>query len=185
MKKIVIIFIIVIVCTIVFVVLRSRGLLGKTGGPVATPTPMPGVYRGVVPGSSTENDVLKSLGDPTRKDNIGQMTALVYPSDVGDQPINVEVGTDNTVTRIVEPISAIVRFADVSKELGAPDMILYGIFEELGFRLYTYLAKGIALLANPDTQEIKERWYFRPTNAATFTTLIAPGLSTVRTPGKQ
>jgi hypothetical protein len=186
MKKIFIIFFVVAIITIIIVVFNARSTTLKQP-PQATPTPtlLPTVYRGLMPGDSTEENAVKSLGKPVRTDIGLQTTTLVYPSTLGEQPINIEVGPDKKIYRVVEPLPQTAKFNDLSIGLGAPGIVLYGIFEDTGFRLYVYLKYGVALLANPDTQETIERWYFQPTNASTFKTLFAPNLSTQHNEGKQ
>ncbi len=187
MKKILLLFIIVAAIVIVlFVMFGRQSLVKQQGEPVVTPrlTLMPSVYRGLIPGTSTVEEVVDSLGAPIRRDLYKNTSTLVYPSGLGDQPINVEVGLDNTIFLITEPVAPIARFNQLTGTEAA-DLVLYGLFEDEGFRLFVYLNKGVAFLANPTTQVVKEKWYFHPTSAAAFQQSLAPSLSMTSTEGKQ
>ena len=81
------------------------------------------------------------------------LNACLHPSGLGDQPINVEVGLDNTIFSLsTEPVAPIARFNQLTGTEAA-DLVLYGLFEDEGFRLFVYLNKGVAFLANPTTQD--------------------------------
>lgn len=187
MKKIFILFIIIAAAVVVlFLIFGRQSIFKQQNGPVITPrpTPLPSVYRGVIPGTSTVEEVVGSLGAPIRRDIYKNTSTLVYPSGLGNQPINVGVGLDNTIFLITEPVAPTVRFTQLVGTDTA-DLILYGLFEDEGFRLFIYLNKGVAFLANPTTQIVKEKWYFHPTNAAVFQETIAPSLSITSTEGQQ
>lgn len=131
-------------------------------------------FKDLAPGKSTETEVAKSLGQPVRKEQNQKGTTLVFASGLGKQPINVTVDPSKTVRLIIEPVSPNVRFGSLVSGLPAPDATLYGDFARLGFSLSVYLSSGTAILANPQTEEVKERWYFAPTTLGEFKTNFAP-----------
>ena len=83
MKKILLLFIIVAAIVIVlFVMFGRQSLVKQQGEPVVTPrlTLMPSVYRGLIPGTSTVEEVVDSLGAPIRRDLYKNTQRLFYPS---------------------------------------------------------------------------------------------------------
>jgi len=186
MKKIIIIFFIVFLCVVLlFWLLIGRYDNAKKPTQVPSPTPPSFSYRGIAPGVSKENDVIASLGEPLRKDEGSGGGTLVYSSGLGDQPVNVDISKDGVVYRIYEPTSSSLRYNKLIDGLGAPGLVLYGLFEIEGFRLFVFLDRGVAFVANPQTQEVRERWYFPPTDAYTFRRIIAPNMSLKSTAGQQ
>jgi len=187
MKKIIIIFLAVL-CVVLLLFLAFRAHPANKGGapkPSPVPTPFPSLYRGLAPGVSTESDAVATLGNPVRKDESPGGATLVYSSGLENQPVNIDMTKDGVVYRIYEPVSSALRYADLTKNLGPPDLVLYGRFERQGFRLFVFLGRGLALLANPQTQEVKERWYFPQTDPDTFRRVIAPNMSLESTLGQQ
>jgi hypothetical protein len=151
-----------------------------------SPSPAASSFRGIVPGTSLDADVIAVLGKPIRKDTAGdQASSLIYASGIEKRPLNIDVGASGVVARIIEPFSSTSQFSRMSVGLGGPDLTLFGLFEKQGFRLFVYLTRGIALLANPTTDALKERWYFQPTSPDDFLRNIAPGLTTQNTEGQQ
>lgn len=187
MKKIIIIFFIVLcVVLLLFLAFRARPAVSeKTAMPTPVPTPFPSLYRGLAPGTSTENNAVAALGAPLRKDESTGGATLVYSSGAGNQPVNIDVTTNGVIYRIYEPVSSSLRYNDLVKGLGSPGLVLFGRFERQGFRLYVFLDRGVAFLANPQTQEVKERWYFPQTDSETFRRVIAPNMSLKSTLGQQ
>ncbi len=159
---------------------RSRGvrLLPPSffGTVIPSPAPLPSfTYKDIQPGTTTENQVAAALGPPIRKERGGVGSTLVYPSGIGTRPLLVQVDSAGTTALIKEPVLETINYGGASRGLGEPNLVLYGHFVRLGFRLFVYLPYGVAFLANPDTQETRERWYFPPdTNATVFQRVFAP-----------
>jgi len=186
MKKIIIFFVISCLVVLLFFAFRARRAENKTTVlPSPMPTPFPSLYRGIAPGVSTENDAIASLGNPLRKDVSTGGGTLVYSSGIGNQPVNIDVTRGGVVYRIYEPVDSSLRYNDLTKGFGPPGLVLYGRFERQGFRLFAFLDRGVAFLANTETQEVKERWYFPKTNSETFRQIIAPNMSLESTQGQQ
>ena len=174
MKNLIGLFIIVAALALACVVFFSSKSPATPERPRTHEIPL-SVYRGVNPGVATEEDVIKTLGEPARKDVAPAGGALVYVSEVGDRPITVDLNTYKTVTKIVEPVGPQVRFSDVINNFGRADLLLYGLLAKDGYILYVYPGRGAAFLANPVTLAVHQRWYFAPTDRAMFMATLATG----------
>lgn len=172
MKKNLLIIVLVFIIALVAVVLSSL----QKKAPAESPVQQKGVvgFKNLTPGVSTEKDVTRALGSPTRKDVVGKTSTLVYPSGLGTQPINIALDPGGSVTIIKEPIGPDGTLGALSSSLGQPSAVLYGDFARLGFQLLVYLSNGEALLASPTTGEVKERWSFAPTTLTVFKSAFAP-----------
>ncbi len=181
-------FIIVVALFLVVVVITvfvGQRLSSPLAPRVVTPTPVVSKYRGLTPGLSTFGDVIKTLGTPIRKEATGQTDELIYSSGIGDKPTTVRINPDQNVGLVIEPVDNTVRLNDLIRELGQNDTILYGAYYDFGFQLYVYLAHGTALLANPQSGEVKERWHFAPTTLKNFQATYASDFQTQPIPEQQ
>jgi hypothetical protein len=187
MKKIVVIFAVSLCVVVLLFWVFKKSPANNGGGALPSPTPetFASMYRGLAPGTSTENDAVAALGRPLRKDEGAEGTTLVYSSGIGNQPINVDVTSNGIISRINEPVDSSLRYNSLVEGFGSPDLILYGVFEREGFRLFVFLNRGIAFLANPQSQEVKERWHFPQADAETFRRVFAPNMSLQSTLGQQ
>jgi hypothetical protein len=187
MKKIVILFVIVTCLTVLFFFLIKKG--GSNNRVIVLPTPAPtsypSPYHGLVPGVSTEQNVIDSLGSPLKKDVGANSSTLVFSSKINSLPVSVDVAKTGVVYRINEPVGLATRYQDVTKDLGKPNLVLYGPLQRAGFSLFVFLDKGVAFLANLQTQEVKERLYFQPTSQELFLQTVAPGMSLKSSVGQQ
>lgn len=185
MKKFIVPLFIFLSIVAIILAVSSQNKIGLPNNQTA-PTPtqkniqsIPVTYfNDVIPGTSTEVTIAKSMGTPIRRDSINGQTTLVYPSGIGTRPINIDIDATGKVILIVEPVDTSVRFNQILGKYGQPDLTLYGAFNFLGFQLKVYLARGFAILANPETQEVRERWYFPPTTESLFIQSYASGYST-------
>lgn len=160
--------------------------IGSTPTLTPTPTLFPlSLFGDVVPGTTSEQGVVTAVGPPLRVDSAGGTKTYIYKSGVGNKAVDVDIGTGGVVTRVITPIAPGVHLNSFLRGLGADDLELYGTFERLGFRLYVYLQRGIAVLGNPTTQEASEYWTFQPTDASTFQTTIATGYAPTFDENKQ
>lgn len=133
-------------------------------------------FQGLRPGASKSTDATKALGQPIREESLASASSLlVFPSGLGNRPINITVDAQKTVQLVVVPAAPDKTFVSLAAPLGSPDATLYGDFARLGFTLSVYLSRGTALLANTATGEVKEQWYFAPTTLDRFQTALAPG----------
>lgn len=146
--------------------------------PPPSQAPEPLTYRGVAPGRSSSADAQNILGAPAREEVSAGATEFVYPSAVEGRPLLVSLDPQGVVSLVIEPLPPGSRFSDLGSSLGQPDAVLYGAYARYGFQLYVYLVHGVALLANPDTGQARERWYYPPTTLNNFQTNFAQGFQT-------
>ncbi|MBI4062655.1 hypothetical protein HY410_01920 [Candidatus Gottesmanbacteria bacterium] len=141
-------------------------------------------YRGIRPGLTTLEQTQGVLGAPDRKIETGgsPQHAFLTPE---KKAIFVTSDENSTVQIIQEPLGTQASFSDLSRAFGNHDILLYGDYYQRGFRLYVYLQKGTALLANPDTDEAKERWYFQPMALNSFLRLVSGRYSTSPPPEQE
>ncbi len=176
-------FITIIITIYVIVKPDSRDVTIVT--PTPTPTLLPSLYNGINLEIASGSAVISRLGSPLRSDAFQGVITYIYPTAEKGRNTSVELYENGRVRRIIEPVINRQLFSSVASGLGAADMELYGKHEKLGFRLYVYLPRGIALLANPSTQEVRERWYFPVTSASAFLEGLGIGFSTQRVEEKQ
>ncbi len=132
-------------------------------------------FKDLRPGLSKQEDATKTLGQPLREEKEASGAALSFSSGLGNRTINILVNQSKTILLVVEPIAPDIAFTGLASSLGEPDAVLYGDYARLGFSLSVYLSSGTAILANPATGEVKERWYFAPMTLEQFKTGLAPG----------
>jgi hypothetical protein len=185
MKKfitIAIIGVVILLVTIMVVVLNNGNKQPQPATALPSPTPTPVaatvMFRNMDVATATDNDVARVMGTPARSSAYLGITTLIYPSSIQGRNISVEINPDKSVKRIIEPLSETQKFSIMAADLGKEDIVLYGKHEELGFRLYVYVNKGVAVLANPTTDVVREKWYFPITNSAGFQSTIGEGFST-------
>lgn len=156
----------------------------------AKPPPAPAltqqvVFGSVVPGKTLKEIVIEFLGAPLSEEKEGGVTTLAFPSVDKEREIYVSLDSTNTVSLVIEPVLADVRFSDMVVGLGDPGLVLYGPYAPLGYNLYVYLSRGTAFLASPNTQVVYERWFFPPVNERVFLAAYARGYSLKPPPQEQ
>ena len=188
MKKTVALFIIVALLAAAYVFFQQKTRPPTDVSPATTPTPGLSVVvptPGVIPGRDNEQGLVAKLGQPIRIETIENTKTYIYRSGVGNKAMNVDVGTNGVVSRIIQPVLPALRLDAATKDMGIADLQLYGTLERSGFRLYVYLNKGVAILGNPTTLDVAEYWYFQPTDAATFQGSVAAGFTSSYDANKQ
>lgn len=154
--------------------------------PQPPPTPTQQIAFGsVVPGKTLKEVVIEFLGAPLSEEKEGGATTLAFPSVDKEREIYVSLDDTNTVSLVIEPVLPHVRFSDVVAGFDNPDLVLYGPFAPLGYNLYVSLSRGAAVLANPSTQVVYERWFFPVVSKPTFLTAYAKGYSLKPPPPEQ
>jgi hypothetical protein len=151
-----------------------------------SPTPHGGVgFRGINLTTATAGGVIAVMGNPARTDMGQNQKTLIYTSGVGNQPINVNTDINSKVESIIEPSQPGTKLSVLLAALGKEDVILYGNYYYSGYYLYTYLTLGTAALANPKTDDVKQRWYFSPRDLPTFLQTVGVGFQTNPLPSGQ
>jgi hypothetical protein len=148
-----------------------------------SPTPYVGAgFRGIDLATATEGAVVSVMGNPVRVDPGQNQKTLIYASGVGNQPINVTADINNKIVSIVEPSQSGTKLSILQASLGNEDVILYGSYYYSGYYLYTYLTLGTAVLANPKTDDVRQRWYFSPRGLSAFLQTVGVGFQTTPLP---
>jgi hypothetical protein len=189
MKKLLVLFIIFIIVAFLVVFLQ-KPIVKQTPrvSPTTTPSPTPvisSLFQNISPGITTESELVKTLGVAISIITRGEKKIYKYPSIASNVMTNIDVNKGGVVEKMVEPLPPGIKFNNISAPLGQGDFELYGVLERSGFRLYVYLSRGVALLANPETQEVSERWKFQPTTASLFLQSLAPNMTTKPNPENQ
>lgn len=167
-----VLLIVFIVVVIIFLFLKSSNKIN------VNPTPIPqngASYRNLIPGSSTEEDVLKNLGNPVKTGSNNGTKILEYYSK--NPNFNNEILVNNNSLSFVKQIVTIgenIKIQDIINKYGNYENILYGPDAGVGFYLYIYSTKGIAYIGHQESGLIKEIWYFPPTSFESFKTKYAP-----------
>lgn len=181
MKKILIFITVVAVLAVIWFFASRKTQPTQPTAPTPTPTPYIGVsFRGLDMSRVTPFTISAALGTPIRKDEgvVEGQTTSSYASNQGERVINVTTDTSGQVVLIVDPVNPeTTKLSRDQAALGKENVILYGHFYELGYNLYVYLTKGVALLGDPKTDQVRERWFFPPTNLSSFL-VEAVGFST-------
>jgi hypothetical protein len=102
-----------------------------------------GVWRGIVIGKSSEQDVTKILGTPNEK--IAQSASYVYRGDGRQMVIEFSGGVADHITANSEETKAVLKMyvlVDVVKILGKPEWVTWSAQEES--RTLVWATKGVA-----------------------------------------
>ena len=156
--------------------------------PQPTPTPaLRGVlFRGVDIATATTGGIISIMGNATKTQVWQNQKALIYTSGTtNNEPIKVIAGSNNNIQSIIEPAQKGTKLSVLQASLGKEDVILYGNYYYYGYFLYTYLSLGTAILANPKTDDVKQRLYFSPTTLPTFIQTVGVGFQTDPLPSGQ
>lgn len=176
---------IVVVGIIIFILLFGAIFLlgaGRKKTPTPVPTTTSGVsWQGLVAGKSTKDQVNGVLGNPLSETSSGNQTTNTYSSLSETRPNSaVFDNNSNTALFLRQIVSAkdTKTTKDIVDVYGETNTKLYGLDWINGIYLFVYLDKGIAYLANPDSNTLFEVWYFPPTTLDNFLKTWATDYST-------
>lgn len=186
-KSLPLIVVILGIVGVIVSIFLSTGAATKPQVQIApSPTPYAGVgFHGIDINTATVGAVISIMGNPVRVDAGQNQKTLIYTSDVGNSPINVNTDVNNKVESVVEPAQPGTKLSVLQATLGKEDVVLYGSYYYSGYSLYTYLTMGTAILANPKTDDVKQRWYFSPTDLPSFLQTAGVGFQTSPLPSGQ
>lgn len=121
-------------------------------------------YGTLIPGSSTEQELLSGFGKPLTTKQVGEVKKFEYKGTNVNWNNEIVVKTEKVVfiKKIISQIDRITT-KTVEAEFGETKTVLYGPYTEVGFLLYVYPTKGFAYLGNKEGNTILELWYFDPT----------------------
>ena len=133
-------------------------------------------WNGIVPGSSSVNDVSSQIGDPVSSSDQNGSVVLEYKSDVGDLKHKV-YAQNNTVGLVKEQIWGKEKLEDYQAKYNLPEGEYFGDYQESGYKVYAYPAQGLAVIAAPDDGFVLEKWYFEPLSLQEFLASWGEGLT--------
>lgn len=151
----------------------TLGILKLSTKTVVIPPSLPPTensWNGIVPGSSSIQQVEKTLGQPIKIERVEGKTIYLYPSEIENWPNQIFVSEQNNKTEGVK------RFFPPKEEnysffinkYGNPDKELFGPHSQSGFSVFVFLEKGLAIVANKKSDLVLEIWYFSPTTLEEF-----------------
>jgi hypothetical protein len=131
-------------------------------------------WNGLTPGVSSQEDVTNKLGKPKVVD--GNTFSFNSQNPNNDNQVVFEKGTANFFKEYVVPSEK--RTSDeITSKYGVAQNILYGPDSVNGFYLFVYPSNGIAYIGSPNTKDVLEIWYFKPTTIDDFINQWGSGYS--------
>ena len=127
-------------------------------------------FKSLVPGESTEEDVIDLLGNP-KIEGVDRDNGHLLEFDSDSSVYNNQITLDNGVVDIIKEIVTLKnpKYADgIKRFYGEPKYVLYGSDSYAGFNLYVYAESGVAYLGNPDSGLLLQIWYFPSTTYEMF-----------------
>lgn len=175
-KKRLIIIVSVLLLTLVVAFFYKKSKETTTQVPTGQTGPE---WDGVVPGRTTKEDLLNTLGNPISEKTTGNTNYLDYKSDSETRNDKITI-TNGTVSLVKEIISSSDKkvFEEMYNKYGISQYELYGPDALNGFTLHVYPDRGFAYLGNEDSEVLLEKWYFTPTDFNTFKSNFALDYST-------
>jgi len=142
--------------------------------PATTPGP---AWQGIVPGVSTEQEVLQIMGEPARVTRQGQYISYEFRSPIGGIARLDEVMLQGGRVRLIRVAVIESNLKLVLTRYGEPEAVTWSYTNHYK-RLFIYARQGIAVVAQidlpPAESHILERWYFEPMSLARFWEELAP-----------
>lgn len=141
--------------------------------------PQDNTFENITPGQTNQKTLEKTLGKPVKTESINNNEVYYYQTTKPNWADLFYIDNES------KKISLIKNF-DVKTEetyqffidrFGSPDNKLYGPDSQNGFFVFTFLNKGVSILANPNSNSILEVWYFIPTDINQFLLSFGQGLS--------
>lgn len=151
----------------------------KTVNIEPSPTPINvAEYKDLTPGVSTKDEVFSKMG--TALNVKIEDTKETYEYLSSNPNFNTEVVIFNdklSYIKVVYTIKDNVKYEDFINKYGNPEKVLYGPDYYVGYLLNAYPTKGIAFLYHNKSYNVREAWYFEPTNLDVFINDFALGYS--------
>lgn len=153
----------------VFLFEQGKSLIGPE---VSSPS-----WKNITPGKTTINETENILGAPVSLEKAGTSIVLKYETGVGGPPHTVVV-ENQIVGLIKERFSGSETLDDLRKQYGNPDGEFWGPYKEVGFKLFVFSSRGVAVLASRLDGVVLEVWYFEPITLDGFLKKWGAGLET-------
>lgn len=138
----------------------------KETGPATPTVNQESIWKGIIPGQTSQEQLINVLGAPDPKLSDFSTNTLAYPRQEGARPNEVIVEQE-TVSLIKEKV-VVGIYSDIKQKHGPSVADFYGPEQDAGFKLYVYNQKGFAVLASEGDGAILEIWHFQPTTIDKF-----------------
>ena len=170
-KTKIIFFIILVLISIIFYTNKK----GQNREETINRTPSEVVYKDLIVGKSTKENVYNKFGEPESEMIDGEKEILEFRSNNPNfnNELKFKSGTLIFAKEIIAPIDKI-DIKKIQQQYGEEDTILYPPGAGMYTGLFIYLDDGVAYRGNYFTGDITEIWYFQPTNIESFRSLYAP-----------
>jgi len=134
-------------------------------------------YKGLLPGKSTEEEIVNTLGIPIKESTTDNAKILEYKSKNPNynNTFYTQQGILNLAKEIITPDDNI-KISNIAEQYGNYEEVLYKSGSEAGFNLYIYPSKGIAYIGHQLSGIVTEVWYFPPTDFENFKKSYAPDM---------
>lgn len=155
------------------------GLTSLLAGLIAcqSKTPAP-TWHHIIPGTSTDTDVLRELGEPAYKFEDGQKhyTAYSYGPSKSVYMVDYMVIFEAGIVKLIQVHDISNTTDEILKRYGEPEKITWPVYEDPCWkRLFIYARQGVAFVAQ--NQSLKgstvERFYFEPQSVHDFLAAFA------------
>jgi len=172
---------ILIIVIIAFVVLSYFLYINRRAAPPTPPAapPQQSVWKGIVPGTSTEEEVKQKLGTP--KSEGENLLEFESTSPTRNHTVSLEESVVGLIKEVVSYRDT-TKVSDLRAQYGETSDVLYGPDAENGYYLFVYSEKGVAYLGNPATETLLEIWYFPATTFEDFVNRWAASYSRTLSP---
>jgi len=167
--------IIALTMLVVFIIIKGKGVETQFE---PTPVLTTATYKNLIPGRSSKEEVLTSLGTAINAKIDGGKENYEYKS--SNPNFNTEVVIINdklSYIKIVYTIKDNIKHEDFISQYGEPEKILYGPDYPSGYVMNSYPSRGVSFLYHQNSRKVREVWYFIPTALEMFIKDFAPAYS--------
>lgn len=159
----------VVAMAIAFIVLLLSYII-RLVIPARAPDNQANTWNGVTPGYSSLQDAISKFGEPTGTKQTANGTATVFEAFDYSAPHEVITDQSGTITFMKEylPYDPENILQSYIEQYGQPDLSLYNHTGNPGNLNHVFLKEGLVVVAHEEENVVFERWYFEPTDQATF-----------------
>jgi hypothetical protein len=135
-------------------------------------------WQDLVPGKSTEADVISRFGKPPAQYTEGTYTVYEYPSDTAGMSIPNKIALQNGVVKLIMIHVVNNKLAESIQIYGQPERVTWPPPTACITRLFVFARHGRAVearnLVPVHEADVSGEWYFEPMSLDRFTKEIAP-----------
>lgn len=149
------------------ILLALRFLIGPPPGPKPVPQKSISLWESIMPGKTTEPELVGILGQPISTQTEDNQKILMFAPQTGgpDDRIIIKNNTVNLTKRIYYGQETL---ATLKVKYGEPEAELFGPYQGVGSKVYVFPKNGIAIIASTFDGTIIEIWNFTPTKLSVF-----------------